>query len=345
MKKKVFFSISIFLICISCTANNYRITGNIAGLKGWVYLELQSGRLDSVIVDNGKFTFEGFVQYLDFARLFNKDSLSIDICPDTKCIIVAGDINSPRSISISGSPLTDSAKVLFPQFMDRLMNLDTNNDSTILRLKKDISGTISANSDNIIGVYLLSLIIGTNALPYDNFTPKDQLELISILSPDMQEYPVIQRYKDRALLKEQTSIGTKFKDFEISGADGVRRKLSDFVGPGHYVLLDFWATWCGPCMYQVPQLVDIYKAFHSKGFEIVGVSLDDNRDKWMNTIKSSQMHWVNLCSLKALDCPAVKLYGTDAVPMSYLINSDGIIIKKNVKPEELSEFLSLIYKE
>jgi peroxiredoxin len=192
---------------------------------------------------------------------------------------------------------------------------------------------------------LLSMVIGTSALPYEYFTPVDQLKFISILSPAMQNYPYIQKCKENALLKEQTSIGKTFRDFELRDTDGNTRKLSDFVGTGRLVLLDFWASFCGPCKAQFPKLAELYTEYHSKGFEIVGVSLDLESKIWNKSIQDMNLPWVNLSSLKGTDCPAAKLYGVDSVPSSYLINSEGIIIKKNIKPDELSDFLHSFYTE
>jgi peroxiredoxin len=337
--KKELLAILIMLVCNSCTNNNYKITGDIKDLKGWVYLQIQSGQLDSVYVDNGGFTFKGYLQHLDFARLYNKENLSIDICPDTKQIVVTGDIKSQKKIMVSGSPMTDKASTVLLPFVNRLMSPINNGDSTRLILKRDIYRAISENSNNIIGLTLLTMSI--NLLSYDDFTPKEQLDYIAILSPEMHKYPDIQNYKCDALLQERTSIGSKFIDFELLGSDGVKRKLSDFVSPGHYVLLDFWASWCGPCMLQVPKLKGIYKTFHSLGFEIVGVSLDDVKNDWISTTQRSQIKWIQLSSLKGLDCPVAKLYGIYSVPMTYLINPDGIIVMKNVDLDDLHNYLKI----
>lgn len=122
---------------------------------------------------------------------------------------------------------------------------------------------------------------------------------------------------------------------------GKKVKLSDIKGK--YILLDFWAAWCGPCREENPKLVELYKQYHGKGFNILGVSADDNRAAWLAAIKQDGLLWENVSDLRGDKNKAALIYGVDAFPTNYLINQDGIIIAKNVRGKALEDKLKQLF--
>ena len=339
--KKIFVLSTILFACISCTRNTYKISGNIENLEDWVYFELETGQIDSAFVDNGTFVFEGYLKEPVFAKIYNRDRLYIFLIPDNREISIKGSTATVDKIEVTGSPLTEKAnevvKFLSSEFEKFYAIPEKEQREKLFEdWKKEISKVISENSDNVVGV--LAFINNTFY-----FSPDEILEYITLLSPEMQKNPNIQKERARAEQKKLTSEGNRYIDIRLHDTEEIEKSLSDFAEKGNYVLLDFWASWCGPCFVQVPKLKEIYEEYHSKGFEIFGVSIDTNKESWLKSIEKHNMNWIHVSSLKGWDCPAGKLYGIMTIPATYLIDSKGIIIKKDIQASDLEEILNSVY--
>ena len=116
-------------------------------------------------------------------------------------------------------------------------------------------------------------------------------------------------------------------------------------GKNKYVLLDFWASWCRPCMGEMPYLLKAYGDYHEKGFEIYGVSLDENEQAWKGCIEGNGMSWINVSTCTGWDIDAVREYAVNSIPANFLINSEGEIIAKDLRGEELAEELAKIFDQ
>ena len=103
------------------------------------------------------------------------------------------------------------------------------------------------------------------------------------------------------------------------------------------VLVDFWASWCGPCRREMPNLVEAYKKYRNKGFEIVGVSLDRDAEAWKNGIEKLDITWPQMSDLKYWDCEGAKLYAVSSIPHTVLIDGEGVILARGLHGEELQE--------
>lgn len=142
-----------------------------------------------------------------------------------------------------------------------------------------------------------------------------------------------------------TNVGQKAPVFAQNDVNDKPVKLSDFKGK--YVLLDFWASWCSPCRAENPNLVKAYAKYKVKGFEILGVSLDQTSSKqaWIAAVKKDGLTWTNISDLKGWNNEAAILYGVRAVPQNYLIDPTGVIVAKNLRGKELEEKLKTIFGE
>ncbi len=170
--------------------------------------------------------------------------------------------------------------------------------------------------------------------------------LISLDTPVnafMQE-PCLGRAKKLIDAYKRTQVGQHFADFEMADTAGVMHHLSEYVGCGRYVLLDFWATWCGPCMGELPNVKALYDKYHDKGFEIVGISFDQDGDAWRGVIQRRNMNWTHLSDLSGWKSLPVEFYGVNAIPHLMLIGPDGTIIANDISTETLSERLKEIYQ-
>ena len=148
----------------------------------------------------------------------------------------------------------------------------------------------------------------------------------------------------RILLSSQTSIGSVAPDFTQNDPNDKPIKLSDFRGK--YVLIDFWASWCGPCRQENPNVVRAYAQFKNKNFEILGVSLDNPNAKtaWLNAIEKDNLTWPQVSDLQGWKNKVAVLYGVQSIPQNYLLDPKGVIIAKNLRGEELIRTLNKVIK-
>ncbi len=168
----------------------------------------------------------------------------------------------------------------------------------------------------------------------------DELKAImNSLGEEVEDSPYALQLKEQISILETVAVGKKFTDFRLPTPDGGELALSE-IANGKYVLIDFWASWCGPCRRENPNVVAMYEKFLDKGFEILGVSLDNNGENWKKAIEDDKLTWYHVSDLKGWGSEAGKLYGVSSIPHTVLLGPDGTIIEKNLRGEALESKLA-----
>lgn len=345
--KKTAILFAAVLLC-SCGGANYTISGryelppgdsvDLLGAGGTV---IASGvvRADTTVLLKGSVAEPGFAHLVDRNRLAMPASFFLE----------PGDIRieglDEWGYIVSGTPLNDKRKAFEEEmkvFGNKIRQGSPGQsfDEILSEMEALYARTVDANPDNIFGVHIFT----NYEFPQIKNDPQKVRARIAQFTPEMQAHPTLKRSQVQAQAVLQTAVGQHFTDLALKNADGETIALSSLVGPGRWVLLDFWATWCKPCMVEIPHLKAAYDVFREKGFEIYGVSLDSDRVKWKKVIAEEGMNWTNTVIRSDDSLDATALYDISSIPTNFLIAPDGTIAAKNLRGEQLREKLEELLK-
>lgn len=367
MKKIALFAAAGLMTLAACQENGgYTIDGTVVGAADgeYVYLNAYKGRglakLDSAVVKAGKFQFKGTPDTIATPKMLlysNKEvgNLSTQIFLDKGNMVVnlekgkstvSGTSNNEALVSFMQAYRTQGEEMnaIYKEYRnsDKYSQAQRDSMMTLLEQKekeqqKFVFEQAKAHVADAFGAYLLASM-GTS------FEIQELSGLLEGVQEPYASSESILKLKDYVANSLKTMEGKKFVDFSMPDVDGKTVKLSDFIKENKYTLIDFWASWCGPCRAEMPNVVAAYKELHTKGFGIVGVSLDSDAKRWKNAIEDLQMTWNHMSDLKGWSCEGAKLYGVRSIPATVLVDQEGTIIARNLRGEQLIEKLRDLMK-
>jgi peroxiredoxin len=334
---------------------------NTNGLEGnQIYLLKRVGGVFE-ITDSAKLNKTGITSIKGQLELPEILFLSIDnnqkyisVFAENSSITVVPDFDAPEKTQISGSSIqddfnhyqamissfADGQKQLYAEYNEAKSQGDEEKINQIIAKSEELSEKETKLKIDYINTHtgsILSPMIIQRELLY-SLSLEDLKDMVNSLDNSLNNSIYVKELNSRIDLLASVSIGKKYTDFELPTPEGEMLKLSDLVGE-NIILIDFWASWCGPCRRENPNVVATYNEFHDKGFEILGVSLDKDKDNWINAIKDDNLSWYHVSDLKYWNSAAAKLYAVNSIPHTVILDKNGVIIAKNLRGEALKEKL------
>lgn len=375
MKKSILIISALAFVACSGNKNKrtsgFELQGNLTNSRGEIiYLEKLATqvpqKVDScVIADNGNFSFDNFTPEIGFYRiLINNQNFGMLVLDSTDKVTINGDAKDiGNTYKVEGSPETK----LFLEYNE----LAKHNRSKIDSLQQAFQLAMHTVKMDSLRVDSLSKVFEK---PYNELMESFSLvmsekikanstmfsSIMAVQPLDPEKYSDVYKLLDDGLMSKfsnnenvkmfhqvvqrltASKNGETAPEINLPDQNGNPVALSSFKGK--VVLIDFWASWCGPCRREMPNVVAAYKKYKSKGFEIYGVSLDREKQDWLDAIKKDGITWTQVSDLKYWECEAAKLYNVQGIPYTVLLDKDGKIIAKNLRGAELDKKLAEVLK-
>lgn len=192
---------------------------------------------------------------------------------------------------------------------------------------------------------IFSVMILSQMVDYKEINAAEAYDYLEDLDSDIAQMKVAKELKSKLETLKKSDIGVKAPEFSGPTPDGDTLALSDALGK--YTIIDFWASWCKPCRVENPNVVEVYKKYHDKGLNIIGVSLDrpNQKDQWLKAIEDDGLDWYHISHLKFWDDPIIKDYNIRGIPATFLLDENGVIIDKDLRGEALHVKMATLFAD
>lgn len=348
--KKFLTIIALAAAVCSCGNQNdrYTVIGQLADYSGKLWLIADDQPIDSLKSKDGSFLFEGKVKVPAIAYVCNAPNrrdagIGLMFFLEPGEIVMKVNSANDGQAYMTGTKSNDKKAEYTLKSLELAQQWAQREDDPKLEAEIDsveYAMTMSAikdNTDNMYGLWQLK------QYSYE-LTDADELQsYLNEVAPELRKCKLYKSMEESVQKLRSTAVGQKYLDFKMAGLDGKEITLSKVIkdSGNKYILIDFWASWCGPCMREVPFLISSYEKYHQKGFEIFGVSLDRTAEPWRAAIQRNNMNWIHVSDLAYWNCAAAELYGVNSIPANYLIEcSTGKIIAKSLRGRALERTLS-----
>lgn len=362
--KNILSIIALAITMVSCNQsdnNQYEIKGTAEGVENGkkVFIQIMDEKntpteIDTAVVTNGKFEFKGELKETELAYLkfdldgsmpfflengkidivFDKDSTFKSTAKGTYNNDILAEFNT-KSVAI-GKKLANFQKRNLAKIRLAQQNNDTVTVNQIMKEHKSFQKEMDSYSEEFITKNTNAIL---SALLIENFINQKELELTKIQSYFNALTDNVKKSKSgqkvQKLLDAITSVevGKKAPDFSAPSPDGKTISLKESLGK--VTIIDFWASWCGPCRMENPNVVAMYNELHEKGLNIIGVSLDKDEAKWKEAIEKDGLTWNHVSNLKFWQDPIAEMYNVKAIPATFILDANGVIVAKDLRGAEL----------
>lgn len=329
-------------------ASSYQIAGNVTSsdLEGSkIYLTEYSGKekLDSATVVGGKFKMSGELGHPKILAIIANSSGAFLTTGETATITIDQEITVEQGVeSATIKEMSESLNALNGAFKE-FYNANRNDEEAIEAEWEKVAAKmtaiedsyLAANPDNLVGAFAVIKKVRSSDKDLET------LDSLIALAPLSAEQYLVKTIRNSKIQSLKTAVGEKFIDFDGTDMDDNPLKLSDYVGKGNYVLVDFWASWCGPCRAEMPNLKSIYDKHKDNGLVLIGINVWDNKEACITAMEEESMTWPIIYA--SHDTSATEKYGIQGIPTIILFGPDGTVVNRTARGPQIVELIDSIY--